>query len=144
MNNTIDAIELIKSDEGGGPKCKGRLMMYKDTRGYNTIGYGRNLTRGISLDEAEQFLINDLKDVQVDICERWPWAFELDAVRWKAFVSLVFNLGAHGLAEFVHMLSALRSKNYERAAEELYGSEWYTQVGERGPRLVAMMKDGIE
>lgn len=143
MNTMEDVSKLIMHDEGTGPVKRGRLMPYTDSRGYTTIGYGRNLSaRGISQSEAYGMLLNDLKDVQIDICQTWPWVLNEDPIRWQVFVSLLYNMGKETLEEFVKMLTAWRVKDYERAADELYASDWYTEVGHRGPRLVWMLRHG--
>ena len=59
--------DLISKHEGL------RLFPYADTVGKLTIGFGRNLTDiGISRDEADALLTNDLDRARTGIAEAWP------------------------------------------------------------------------
>jgi lysozyme len=53
-----------------------------------------------------------------------------------------FNLGITRLLKFVKMLEALEQHDYDTAAEEMLGSLWASQVGNRAIELSEMMKKG--
>ena len=117
-----------------------RLKVYADTVGVPTIGVGRNLrAKGISYDEAQFLLENDLDDCIHD-CIRFPWFIELDAVRQRAVVDLRFNLGSKGLRTFKKFLACMAIQAYARAARQLEQSKWFGQVKTRGPRIVQMIE----
>ena len=120
-----------------------KLKVYRCSRGYLTIGRGRNLeTKGISLAEADHLFNNDLEDARCSVYRALPWAMFLDEVRLAILYDMAFNLGTAGLLQFKRMLFALERKNYQTAAMEMINSKWYKQVGRRGPRLVNMMATG--
>jgi len=127
----------IKRHEG----C--RLKVYKDTEGIATIGYGRNLEAvGISEQEAELMLSNDL-DRAVKAARFVFYNYEkLDEVRQEVLVNMAFNLGKHGLAKFRKMRLALGEDNYELAADEMLDSKWAGQVGSRAEELAHRMRLG--
>lgn len=108
-----------------------------------SIGFGRNLeARGISLNEAEYMLANDIRDCREALTRDYSWFPALDQVRQAALTDLCFNLGTQRLAGFVKFLAALGRGDYERAADELVNSKWFGQVKRRGPRIRDMIKSG--
>ena len=66
-----------------GTKKRGdRHILYKDSVGITTIGYGRNIQeRGISNAEASMLLRNDIDDSVKDMLKVFPWVEDLDDVR---------------------------------------------------------------
>lgn len=133
----MSVVELIKDHEG--------LMLrpYHCSAGKVTIGYGRNIEdRGISLNEAEYLLANDIRDCRESLTRDYSWFPGLDHVRQAALVDLVYNLGSTRLAGFQKFLAAMRRTDYERAAADLEDSKWFGQVGRRGPRIRDMIKSG--
>ncbi len=121
-----------------------RLRPYRDTVGKLSIGVGRNLDdRGISRDEADYLLGNDLETAQRD-CEGMfsSWYPSLDSVRQAALVNICFNLGAEKLLSFERALGAMAAKQYGRAAREFLDSKWARQVGQRAVELCAQIKTG--
>ena len=63
-------LENLKAEEG----YRGRP--YHCSAGHLTIGYGRNVDKsglGISEEEAEYLLINDVNRTVDEVRERWPW-----------------------------------------------------------------------
>jgi lysozyme len=130
-------IEQLKRHEGV------RKKLYRDTLGFNTIGCGRNLdTNGISDDEVDYLLANDIKNVNADLDKYLSWWRNLDDVRQRCLEDMAFNLGVHGLLGFKNMLLAMQDKNWEVAANEMMDSKWASQVGGRATRLEYMMRNG--
>jgi lysozyme len=129
-------IQQIKSDEGE------RLRVYKCTKGKNTIGYGRNLDdNGISKQEAEMLLINDLHRVEEGL-QRHDLIDGHDYVRRAVLYNMAFQLGINGLLGFTNMIAAYRIKDYRTAAEEMLDSLWATQTPKRAKRLSDQMLTG--
>ncbi len=119
-----------------------RLKPYKCTAGKLTIGVGRNLEdNGISEKEAMLMLHNDLMVVLADL-NQFDWFLALDEIRQRVVIDMRFNLGPKGFREFKKMIKALKNKDYEKAAEEMINSKWYTQVNVRSKTLVKMMLTG--
>lgn len=135
---TPEQREQLKADEGL------RFKPYYDTATPPklSIGYARNLTdRGISQEEADYMLDNDLADIR-DKLDPKPWFSELDAVRQGVIVNMAYNMGVAKLMTFHYMIQALDEKNYEIAALEMERSLWYRVQPRRSDRLIAQMRGG--
>ncbi len=116
--------------------------LYKDTTDNWTIGIGHNLSaKGISKGVLELMFAEDVKDAQATLTKLVPHWWTFDEARQNALVELAFNMGGK-LAGFAHMLMAVNSGAWDRAADELQDSLWFRQVGRRGPRLVRTLRTG--
>lgn len=130
-------VAQLKRDEGL------RLTPYKDSVGKLTIGIGRNLDDvGISTEEAEFLLNNDIQRAASDLVKALPWTANLDRVRNAVLVNMAFNLGIRGLLQFKNTLSLIQQGKYDQAAEAMLQSRWANQVGDRAGRLALQMKTG--
>jgi lysozyme len=137
MRHDKRLLEQISLHEGR------ELRPYKDTVGKLTIGVGRNLTdRGISNDECDYLLANDIRDHATDLAYAWPHLAELDLVRQRVLVDMAFNLGVPGLMKFKNTLAAIQAGEYQRASKMMLQSKWAKQVGKRAIRLSKMMATG--
>lgn len=129
----------VKGDEGF------RGQLYRDSLGNLTIGYGRLMEKarggGISRDEAEYMLANDLQTAE-RLCEGIPTYLELSPVRQAVLINMCFNMGAPKLHGFVKMFAALERQDYKAAAHEMRDSRWAQQVGARAERLALQMETG--
>lgn len=124
-------------------KCEAlRLKMYVDTTGNPTIGWGRNLNKDISLDEAELMFQNDFKQA-VNELEHFDWYTIQPRGVKNALINMNFNLGIGELLLFTRMIAALTVKNYALAAQEALNSKWSTQVGDdRAKDVAVMLREG--
>jgi lysozyme len=130
-------IEQLKRDEG----C--RLRPYRDSVGKLTIGIGRNLDDvGISQDEADMLLHNDLGKVFTQLSEQIPWIADLDEARQGVLENMCFNMGIHGLMGFKNTLALIQAGEYDKAADAMLESHWAEQVGPRAQRLALQMRRG--
>ncbi|BBN80535.1 lysozyme [Pseudoalteromonas sp. A25] len=119
------------------------LKPYQCTQGKVTIGIGRNLTdRGITLEEANFLLSNDIKDVLVQVSSNISVFNTLNEARKLILLDMAFNLGVAGLTKFKKMIAALEGQNYEDAAREMLDSRWANQVGHRAKELAEKMIEG--
>jgi lysozyme len=131
--------DLIAKDEGRKKK------LYKDSRGYWTIGVGRLLepTKGgrLSEDEIDYLFKNDLKSAweQASIL---PWFADLNHARKAVIVSMCYQLGGSGVRKFKHMIRDIKRQEYAHAAIEMKASIWHTQTPARCKRLAKMMATG--
>jgi lysozyme len=129
----------VKTDEGF------RGQLYQDTEGFLTIGYGRLLEPskggGISRDEAEYLLANDLRAAE-RACEGMEAYLDLSPVRQAVLINMCFNMGPASVRKFRRMFSALIQQDYEQAAAEMLDSKWARQVKGRATRLAQQMKTG--
>jgi lysozyme len=128
---------LLKLHEGV------RLKPYTDTVGKLTIGCGRNLDdRGITAEESDYLLSNDISDVWLQLVSHLPFFSQLDTVRQAALLDMAFNLGLAGLMSFSKTLLAIKEGRFDVAADEMLASKWSAQVGRRAERLSTMMRSG--
>ncbi len=138
--NLIDA---LKRDEGL------RLTPYKDTRGFTTIYYGHNLDANPLPDAviaaaneatAAVVLAADVARIQLKLFRDLPWIQQKPLVIQGVLVNLAFNMGVDGLLKFHNTLALIQSGEYDKAADALKDSLWYTQVGNRAIRLVQQLR----
>jgi lysozyme len=122
-----------------------RSQLYRDSEGYLTIGYGRLLEPskggGISKDEAEYLLSNDLRRAEREAESLEPY-LELAPARQAVLAEMVFNMGLGEVKAFKRMLSALVQQDFALAAFEMQSSRWAGQVGVRAVQLAEQMKTG--
>lgn len=119
-----------------------RQFPYRCSAGKLTIGVGRNLDdKGLSLDEVDYLLDNDIKDTLAD-CGRLDYFDALDPARQFVVADMVFNLGVSRFLRFVKLNAALALHDYTLAAHEMKDSKWFTQVGRRAQKLHKIMLEG--
>jgi len=122
------------------------LFCYEDTVGKTTIGYGRNIDKaggkGISMEEAEHLLENDVSAFVAQVETSLPWSVSETPKRKRVLVNMAFNLGISGLLGFVMMLNAMQSGDYRKASVEMLNSKWARQVGSRALELAVDMEHG--
>lgn len=121
-------VDVVKLNEGFSSK------IYKDTKGIETIGYGRNLRDvGITEVEATLLLKNDIKNAALFV-KSLP-AFTKASPIWKLVLTdMTLNMGIEKLKKFKGMLGHLYNGNTFGALVELIDSNWYFEVGYRAKR----------
>lgn len=117
-----------------------RATKYVDSRGFLTIGYGFNIDAGISRPAAAALLNEQIGEAEASI-DSYPW-YPADEVRQSVLIELAFNMGLGKLLGFKQMLAACQAKDWVMAGAQLQASAWFTQVGSRGPPLVALLTNG--
>jgi len=116
---------------------------YKCSAGYLTIGVGRNIEeRGLSDDEIDYILNNDVNIATDELVRTFDWYADLDEVRQRVVVDMVFNLGLPRFKQFQKMIQALDEGDYKEASIQMMDSRWASQVGARAERLRDMMESG--
>lgn len=134
----MSLIQQLKVHEGD------KKFPYKDTVGKITIGVGRNLTDvGLSEDEIEYLLANDIKRVFLDLDSHLPWWRTLDQTRQDVLADMCFNMGIGGLMQFKNTLAAIQAHDWSKASAGMLASTWAKQVGKRAVTLAQMMETGI-
>ena len=135
--------QLIKH-EGSKKDNSGRHIIYQDTVGKWTCGYGRNLSDvGISETEALFLLQNDISKAKDNVNKYLPWTVNLDRIRYDVLVNMCFNLGIGGLLKFKNTLGLVKQGKYKEAAVAMLDSKWAVQVGRRATDLAKQMETGI-
>jgi len=132
-------IEMLKRHEGV------RSTVYVCSAGYETIGVGRNISAtglGLSEDEVDYLLENDIERVIKELSTEYPWFNSLDDVRKDAMIDISFNLGATRLRGFKRALAAMEVADYKLAAKEFLDSKWSQEVKGRSHELASMIETG--
>lgn len=118
-----------------------RAFVYQDTVGKSTVGVGRNLEdRGLSEDEIDLLLDNDISAAYADAVRVVPGFNTLSEDRQHALLDMIFNLGIARFLKFKEMLAAIEARDFERAAREMLDSKWAKQVGKRAETLAGLMR----
>jgi lysozyme len=134
----LDILEQLTRDEGT------RSFPYPDTAGKITIGVGFNLTDvGLYPEEIEFMLQYRVGKLTRQLADRLPYFSALDPIRQAVLVNMSYNLGFDGLEKFPLMLSAIAKGKWAEASDEMLGSLWARQVGDRAKRLALQMRSGI-
>lgn len=121
-----------------------KLESYQDTEELWTIGVGhllgteRRMTR-ITPREAQALYAADVADAEA-VAIRLFGVIDLDGPRGRALVNMAFNLGPNRLAGFVKFIAAIRRGDWFSAGAEMEASKWWSQVGDRAPRLRHMIE----
>jgi len=138
-----ELINEIKRDEG--KRTVGGLhVMYIDSLGHPTIGWGRKISEpsGLTDDEAEFLLGNDIARIVAELDRRLPWWRDESELRQRALVNMAFQLGVSGLLGFKKMLMAMQAGMYKKAAQEALDSLWAKQTPTRAERIAKMIEQG--
>ena len=134
-----ELIEMLRRHEGVRDK------VYLCSAGYETIGVGRNISEdglGLSEDEINFLLNNDIKRVREELTEEYYWFAGLNDARQDAMIDLSFNLGQTRLRGFVKALEAMSREEFENAADEFMDSKWSEQVGDRAIEVTEIIRTG--
>jgi len=144
-NKMKKLLEMLKRHEGE-VVTNGRHVAYKCPSGYWTVGVGRNVDPnggiGLSDEEVDMLLENDIARVIKELASEYPWFNDLDDVRKDAMIDISFNLGATRLRGFRRALAAMEAAKYKEASTEFLDSKWAKQVGGRALELADMIASG--
>ena len=132
--------EQLERDEGRV------LHAYQDHLGYWTIGVGRLIDGrkggGITNEECDYLLDNDINRITSALMVRWPWMLALDQARKECFVMMAFQLGVEGLAKFHATLALAQAGHYDQCAAQMLQSKWASQTPQRAYRVSEQMRTG--
>lgn len=122
------------------------LQVYKDHLGYDTIGVGRLLDRrkggGITREESEYLLSNDIAKVNAQLDANIPWWRNLDEPRQAVLQGMAFQMGIAGLLGFKNTLKMIEAGDYEAAGKGMLNSLWAKQTPGRANRMSKQMRTG--
>ena len=138
MNEKL--IKMLKKHEGV------ETHAYHCSENKVTIGVGRNVDKsgglGLSDDEIDYLLQNDIDRVSVELDSEYGWFDDLDDVRQDAMIDISFNLGQTRLRAFKKALAAMDEGDWGEAADQFMDSRWSSQVGNRAKELTEMIRTG--
>ena len=130
--------EQLRRDEGT------ESCAYQDSLGYWTIGVGRLIDArkggGLSNDEIDYLLDNDIKATTAEVLRALPWAARLSEPRRAVLVNMAFQMGTKGLLAFHRTLGSVEDGQYGDAAVEMLNSTWAKQTPARAMRLATQME----
>jgi len=136
MTGVQNVINQLKKHEGF------RSRPYTDTTGHLTIGYGLNLSAGITERQASMLLeesVLKIKNTLQHVIKCWS---SLTPTRQSVLTNMAYNLGISGLLKFEKMLKKMEAEDYAGAADEMLNSLWSVQVGNRAMELSEQMRAG--
>ena len=128
-------VDMVKKHEGYSNKP------YRDTIRNYSIGYGINLSHGITEYEAELILVHRLGKLTA-VFEQHNWFNQLTPNRKLVVLSMAYQLGTTGFYQFKHFIWRLKQGYYNSAANAMEQSLWYKQSGNRSRELVHLMRKG--
>ena len=118
-----------------------RSNVYKDTEGYDTIGYGHKLTeeeiksgkysKGLTRTQADKLYENDRNRINAKLYTDYPWVSELPGKAKEAVEDMAFNMGPNWLKKFPTAKKYLQSGEYDKVADVIDDSLYHKQVGKR-------------
>lgn len=133
-------IEMLRTHEGV------ETHAYKCTAEKTTIGVGRNIDPsggiGLSHDEIDYLLANDIKRVEAELLRAFSWYDDLNQPRKDAMIDMCFNMGLPRLSKFKKSLVAMANGDYDLAAMEFLDSNWAKQVGGRAITVTDIIRSG--
>lgn len=142
-----DIKSMIKRHEGV------RNTPYKDSLGLWTVGVGHLIGDGKSLppemdraftDEEVNALFEEDYAVHKRAAEQIPGFGDLNETGQGALTDLTFNMGGKWYKKWPNFTKSISEGDTETAAKSLEDSKWYSQVGNRAPEIVAMVRAGNE
>jgi lysozyme len=146
--------ELLKRFEGE------KLKPYRDTANPPkwTIGVGFNfddnplpediqnylITHGeITQEMSDRLLDASIIEAEINLASIFTNQIEgMTSERWKALVSIMFNIGIGRFKGFKKMIAAIKAGDWDKAADELLDSARTKQVGERAHIESEMLRNG--
>lgn len=160
MAKVVDEFDMLRVDEGL------KLTIYKDTKGYWTVGIGHLLTK--KDDKAEAIRILDalvgrktggaiteaearkIFSADVDTAYRQikaskilsPIYNKVSDTRRMGIVNMVFQLGIGGAEGFQNSLTLISNSQYTQAGKNMRASRWYSQTPNRAERVIKVLTSG--
>jgi lysozyme len=104
------ATARLKTEEGF------RGTLYVDTTGHPTIGYGFNVSAGISQYAAGALLTAQVQELDESL-QQYSW-YSIDAVRQSVLLDIALNQGILGLLHYPKMLAAIGAGDWTEAAAQ--------------------------
>jgi len=137
-------IKQLKRQEGV------KHFAYRDSLGVLTIGCGRNISNsekhhglGISDDEIDYMLQNDIERTIKELSREYPWFNDMEeGARRDAIINMHFNLGRARFAGFKKAIGHMEMGDHDQAALEFLDSRWAKQVKGRAIEVTDMIKTG--
>ena len=133
-----EGVKLKVYDDATGQELKAGDVLV----GHPTIGIGRNVAKdglGISQEEAEFMLMNDISRVKEEI-KNFPIE-HLNEVRTAIIIDMAFNMGITRFnpTMWKKTFQAIVNEDWQKATTEMLDSNWARQTKRRSAKLSQMM-----
>lgn len=115
-------------------------------KGALTIGWGTNLSAGISI-KAAQFLFDErLKEAEKDASTVIGYGHFYGASERQraALIEMAYQLGRTRLAKFERMIEAVKKGDWFTAQQEARDSKWAKDFPDRAKRVTAWFTEDYE
>jgi lysozyme len=119
-----------------------KLAPYRDAAGNLIVGPDDYVERMGVRGTRMAVLEVDVRAVARELEEQWPTVSKLDTIRQRVLIHLAFNMGVRGLLAMMRLVSAIESRFWETADDEMLISQWAKQEPRRATVLAAMMRTG--
>jgi lysozyme len=141
-NSMEKLISTLKRHEGV------KTHAYRDSLGVLTIGCGRNISGkkpnkgiGLTIDEIEYMLQNDVERTIKELSLEYVWFNDMEeGARRDGIINMHFNLGRFRFAGFKKAIGHMENGSYDAAATEFLDSRWAKQVKGRSLEVTDMIK----
>ena len=125
----MSLVDVLKEEEGF------RAKAYSDTRGFLTIGYGTNISEGITREEASYLLNSRLLRFGHELADRWAPFDDMPTRVQSALMDMSYQLGVDGVLGFHKMLGHLEHHEWAEAKAEALDSVWDKETPRRTERV---------
>ena len=95
----------------------------------------------VSEDRVNECFLNDVQKVINDCYVLYDDFNDLPEEAQLIIANMMFNLGRPRLTKFKGMKAGVDSRDWNKAADEMIDSRWYSQVPNRAKRLVERMRN---
>ena len=128
-------IESIKQHEGYVG------IVYKDSLGIDTIGYGFAI-KDLELDEdiCEIILERKVKDLQDRVDNKFNWYRYMPPEIKDIVLEMCYQMGVYGFSCFKKTIAYLQNKQWEKASVEMLDSRWAQQTPNRAQEMSNRVK----
>tara|TARA_Y100000004_G_scaffold79196_1_gene89034 strand:+ start:216 stop:626 length:411 start_codon:yes stop_codon:yes gene_type:complete len=134
MNDKL--IESIKQHEGYVG------VVYKDSLGIDTIGYGFAI-KDLELDRdiCDMILERKVKDLQSMVNLKFTWYSYMPQEIKDVVMEMCYQLGVGGFSKFKKTIAYLQNKQFHDASQEMLDSLWAKQTPNRAKELSNRVKE---
>jgi lysozyme len=133
MSAITEAAARLQTEEGF------RSLPYKDTRGNLTVGYGWNISAGLTKYAAAALLTAQVMELDATLVG-YPWYKAASDIRKSVFIDIAFNDGLSGLLHFPLMLAAAARDDWEGAAAQCKVTN--PELASRYAKLAELLRTG--
>ncbi|MFW5606137.1 MAG: glycoside hydrolase family protein [Campylobacter hyointestinalis] len=144
----MNLIDSIKSNEGF------RDHIYKDTLGFDTIGYGfkvsslskdeLELNGGIiepmSKEAADKILKKKLAKLTSKVYDAIPWINNSPKEVQEVVIEMAYQMGVGGVLKFKNTLNFIKENDYKNASSNMMKSLWAKQTPNRAKKLANIIE----